>query len=129
MAKRFSTTNSGPSQRQRRAGELVRHVLAEVMQRGEVHDAEMPNVSITVTEVKMSPDLRNATVFCTALGKVDPTEAIKALNRAAPKIRGVLGRKIELKFTPQLFFRADESFAEAARIEALLRGAGQNGHD
>lgn len=120
MAKRFSSTTPGPTQRQRRAGELVRHVVAEILQRGEVHVDGMPDEPITVSEVKASPDLRNATVYCSVLGRDDAREAVAALNKHAGKIRAVLGTKIDLKFTPALHFSVDESFEEAARIDALL---------
>lgn len=124
MAKRFSSP-SGPSQRQRRAGELIRHVLAEIIQRGEVHDEGMPKEPITISEVKASPDLRNATVYCTVLGRDDASAAVDALNRVAGKIRAVLGTKIDLKFTPALHFSVDTSFGEAARIDDLLAQAGR----
>jgi ribosome-binding factor A len=112
---------TGPSQRQRRAGELIRHVLAEMLARGEVHDTNLPSGSVTISEVRPSPDLKHAVVYCTVLGRDDVSEEIEALNKAAGKIRHVLGRKIDLKFTPSLTFRADESFSEAARINSLLR--------
>ncbi len=119
---RFST-DQGPSQRQRRAGELIRHALAEMLQREEVHDASLPQSPVTITEVRPSPDLKNATVFCSVLGKDDIAGDIAALNTAAPRIRHVLGQKIDLKFTPALVFKADSRFDEAARIDALLNRA------
>ena len=111
-----------PSQRQRRAGELIRHALADMMTRDEVHDDRLRGLSVTFSEVKASPDLRNATVYLTALGGEGTTDAVRALNGAAPAIRRVLGTKIATKFTPELTFRADESFDEAQRIERLLAG-------
>ena len=117
----------GPSQRQLRAGELIRHALADMLTRGEVHDAALDGASVTISEVKASPDLRNATVYCTALGGRGTPEVIKALNDAAPKLRGVLGTKIATKFTPELVFRADESFDEAQRIGSLLSSEGRGG--
>ncbi len=123
MANRFSSTSSaGPSQRQLRAGELIRHALAEILMRGEVHEDGLPGAAMTITEVKASPDLRNATVYFSVLGKDDVADDEAALNAAAGKIRTALGRKITMKFTPQLVFRADGSFEEAARIDALLKG-------
>ncbi|MDI7775547.1 30S ribosome-binding factor RbfA [Asticcacaulis sp. EMRT-3] len=119
----------GPTQRQLRAGELVRHALVEILREYEIHDEELQGVSITVTEVRCSPDLRHATVFVEPLGaglggvtiapeKIGP--AVEALNRHAKFLRGVLGRVIDMKFTPALRFLHDESFNEAARIDALF---------
>lgn len=123
MARRFETpaaSKRGPSQRQLRAGELVRHALAEMLMRGEVHEESLRGLSVTISEVRASPDLRVATVYCTALGGEGTDEAVEALNLAAPRLRGTLGTKIATKFTPELRFRRDESFDEAQRIEALL---------
>ncbi|UDF03557.1 30S ribosome-binding factor RbfA [Asticcacaulis sp. AND118] len=119
----------GPTQRQLRAGELVRHALVEILREEELHDEALQGVSITVTEVRCSPDLRHATVFVEPLGaglggvtipreKIAP--AIEALNRHAKFMRGILGRMIDMKFTPDLRFLHDESFNEAARIDALF---------
>ena len=126
MAKRFSQSR-GPSQRQLRAGELIRHALVDIFQREDLRDPALSNTSITVSEVRASPDLKNATVFCAPLGaSVDASdgtavkEVIKALNRIAPQIRHLLGQKVDLKFTPALSFQNDASFAEASRIDALL---------
>lgn len=112
---------AGPSQRQLRAGELVRHELAEIFARGEVHDAELPAAPVTITEVRMTPDLKQAIAFCAFLGRERFADEIKMLNAAATKVRGHLGRRLTLKYTPVIQFRADESFAEGARIDALLR--------
>ena len=122
MSRHSSASSRGPSQRQLRAGELIRHALAEMFQRDEVHEEGLRGLNVTFSEVKASPDLRNATVFATALGGEGTGDAIDALNRASSKIRGVLGRKIDMKFTPQLVFRADRSFDEARRIDDLLAG-------
>ena len=119
---------AGPSQRQLRAGELIRHALVEVLREEEIHDEALHGVSITVTEVRMSPDLKHATCFVEPLGAgVDaaPTSGhesaiIKALNAHARFLRGQLGRHIDMKFTPDLKFRHDESFDAASRIDALL---------
>ncbi len=119
MSKRFSTSK-GPSQRQLRAGELVRHTLVDILQRGDIALSDLQESSITITEVRCSPDLRQATVFCTVLGGQNVEAAIRALNVVAPKLRGLLGRKIEMKFTPELKFLADKSFDEARRIDELL---------
>ncbi len=119
----------GPTQRQLRAGELVRHALVEILREEEIHDEALDGVSITVTEVRCSPDLRHATVFVeplgAGLGGVTITQdeigpAIAALNKHAKFLRGILGRMIDMKFTPDLRFLHDESFNEAARIDALF---------
>lgn len=119
MPKRFSTSN-GPSQRQLRAGELVRHALVEILQREDLRDPALGGVSVTVSEVRPSPDLRHASVYCSALGGENTAEVVKGLNRVAPYLRGLLGKKIEMKFTPELRFVKDESFDEAERIDELL---------
>jgi len=119
----------GPTQRQLRAGELVRHALVEILREEEIHDDAMHGVSITVTEVRVSPDLRHATVFVEPLGAglggvtIRPDQigpAIEALNKHSKFLRGVLGKMIDMKFTPDLRFLHDESFNEAARIDALF---------
>lgn len=114
----------GPSQRQLRAGELIRHALVEIFQREDLRDPALAGRSITISEVRPSPDLRQATVYCAPLGSSvtgEQTEAvIKALGRVAPHLRHLLGQKVELKYTPQLSFRPDESFNEARRIDELL---------
>ncbi len=124
MAKRFSSSEPGSgktlTQRQLRAGELLRHALAEIFQRNDFRDASLRDVSITVSEVRPSPDLRQATVYCLPLGGRDKDKIMPALKREAPLIRGSLGKKIEMKFTPELHFRLDASFDEADRIDALL---------
>ena len=112
-----------PSQRQLRAGELVRHALSDILAREEFRDPDLKDVIVTVGEVRCSPDLRRANVFVTPLG--DDSEAGRkkladALNRAAAFLRGKLGREIELKFTPELRFIADKSYDEATAIDRLL---------
>ncbi len=111
---------AGPSQRQLRAGELIRHALAEVYREGTPQDPILAEVIITFTEVRMSPDLRHATCFVETLGGVRADQAVIALNHHARYLRGRLGRHIELKFTPALKFRHDESFAEAERMSRLF---------
>ncbi|HUG61455.1 MAG TPA: 30S ribosome-binding factor RbfA [Methylomirabilota bacterium] len=110
-----------PSQRQLRAGELVRHAVAELLSRGEVMDAEVTALMITVPEVRMSPDLRNATVYVTPLAGGDPKTAVKALERNKRWIRGQVAHKVSLKYAPDLVFRFDDRFEESARIDELLR--------
>lgn len=126
MAKRFSS-DRGPSQRQLRAGELIRHALVDIFAREDLRDPALTGISLTVSEVRASPDLKQATVFCAPLGASisaraapDHMGVIAALNRAAPHIRHLLAGKIEMKFTPALTFRDDTSFDEARRIDELL---------
>lgn len=119
MSKRF-TSAKGPSQRQLRAGELLRHALVEIFQREAFREPALVGVSVTVSEVRVSPDLKNASIFASPLGGEHQDEIIKALNHAAPHIRGLLGKKIDLKFTPALKFLSDDTFAEAQKIDALL---------
>ena len=119
MSKRFASSK-GPSQRQLRAGELLRHALVEILQRDSLREPALQGVSITISEVRASPDLKNATVFAAPLGGRDQDEIIAALNRAAPQLRGLLGKKIDMKFTPALKFLPDETFDEARKIDALL---------
>ena len=110
----------GPTQRQLRAGELVRHALVEIMREEDIADPALDGVSVTVTEVRMSPDLRHATVFVEPLGGVNAAEVVAALNRHSRFLRGHLGRSIDLRFTPDLKFLHDESFDEAARMSRLF---------
>ncbi len=110
----------GPTQRQLRAGELVRHALADIFREGILHDEMLASASVTVTEVRLSPDLRHATCFVESLGGANSSEVVAALNRHAKFLRGRLGREIELKFTPDLRFIHDESFEAARKMNALF---------
>ena len=111
----------GPSQRQLRAGELMRHALVDILRAQEITDPDLAGVSVTLTEVRMSPDLRHATVFVEPLGGGEQAKVVvKALNRHHKFLRGRLGHAIDMKFTPALKFLHDESFDEAARISALF---------
>jgi ribosome-binding factor A len=112
---------SGPSQRALRAGELIRHALAEIFSRGDVHDPVLEAHLITVPEVRMSPDLRQATVYVMPLGGRDQKQVIDALNRNKKYLRGEIAHRVNMKFAPDIHFRIDERFAEADRIEKLLR--------
>ena len=111
----------GPSQRQLRVGEALRHALAEVLNRNEILDPELDGVSVTVTQVKPSPDMRYATVYCEPLGGQNAKEIVAALNRHKGFLRGEMGHRITMKFTPELRFVEDESFAEALKIDTILR--------
>lgn len=119
MSNRFSS-KKGPSQRQLRAGELIRHALVEILQREPLRDPALEGVSVTVSEVRTSPDLKQASVYAAPLGGQAQAETIAALNRIAPYLRSLLGKKIQLKFTPALTFRSDETFEEAKKIDELL---------
>jgi ribosome-binding factor A len=119
MKGRFSS-KKGPTQRQLRAGELIRHALAEILQREPLRDPDLQGVSVTVSEVRVSPDMKQARVYAAPLGRSDAEPVIAALNRTGPYLRSLLGKKIQMKFTPALTFLIDETFAEAQKIDALL---------
>src|SRR6202521_3548304 len=110
-----------PSQRALRAGELVRHAMADMLTRGEVHDPVIEGHLITVPEVSMSADLRLATVYVMPLGGRDTDAVLAALERNKKFLRGEIARHVNLKFAPDIRFRIDERFDEAERIEKLLR--------
>jgi ribosome-binding factor A len=113
--------SGGSSQRQLRVGELVRHALAELLARGEVHDPVIEGHLITVPEVRMTADLRLATIYVMPLGGRDGTDVLAALERNKRFLRGEIARHVNLKFAPDIRFRIDERFDEAERIEKLLR--------
>jgi ribosome-binding factor A len=114
-----SSPTRGPSQRQLRVGELLRHALSEVLRDSNIRDPDL-SVPVTITEVRPSPDMRHASVFCQPLGGQNTKTVVDALNRHRGYFRGELGKRIELKFTPELRFLEDTSFAEAERIAKLL---------
>jgi len=111
----------GGSQRQLRVGEQVRHAIAEILAQGSVHDADLEGHIITVPEVRMSPDLKLATIYVMPLGGRNTELVITALDRNKKFLRGEVARRVNLKFAPDLRFRVDERFDEAERIEKLLR--------
>jgi ribosome-binding factor A len=111
----------GGSQRQLRVGELIRHELAEMLTRGDIHDPVIEGHMITVPEVRVSPDLRLATVYVMPLGGRDIDQVVEALDRNKRYVRGEIARRVNLKFAPEIRFRVDERFDEAERIEKLLR--------
>ncbi|KMO18246.1 ribosome-binding factor A [Methylobacterium platani JCM 14648] len=113
--------STGPSQRQQRVAELVRHALAEVLSRGDIQDPVLSQHVITVPEVRMSPDLKLATAYVMPLGGQDERPVIEALERNKKVLRQEVARRVALKFAPDLRFRRDETFDEAARIDRLLR--------
>jgi ribosome-binding factor A len=111
----------GGSQRQLRVGELVRHAIADILAQGSAHDFDLEGQIITVPEVKMSPDLKLATIYVMPLGGRDIDKVIAALNRNKKFLRGEVARRVNLKFAPDIRFRVDDRFDEAERIEKLLR--------
>src|SRR5215211_737886 len=122
MARQKQThRDGGGSQRQLRVGELMRHALAEMLARGDVHDPVLEGHLITVPEVRMSPDLRMATVYVMPLGGKDSKDVLAALDRNKKYLRGEVAHRVNLKFAPDIRFMLDERFDEAERIDKLLR--------
>lgn len=113
--------NNGPSQRQLRVGEQIRHIIAETLQRGHFHDSSLFDHSVTVTEVRVTPDLKHARAFVMSLGGTNMDEIIPALNDEAKTFQREINRQTNLKFTPRVSFVTDDSFAEAGRIEDIIR--------
>jgi ribosome-binding factor A len=123
MNKRDAKSRAGhvPSQRQLRVGEEIRHILADILGRGEFRDPDLQDKIITVTEVRISPDLRNATAFVVPLGGTGAETIMPALRRVSPYLRGILASRLRLRVAPALGFEADTSFDYAQRIGALLQ--------
>ncbi len=109
------------SQRQLRVGEEIRHILAQALERGEMHDSVLDTVPVTVSEVRVSPDMRHATAFVMSLGGLRLEEVLEALRRNAGYLNKLIARKIKMKYTPKLKFLADDSFDEASHIDEVLR--------
>ncbi len=118
--KRERQKSREPSQRQLRVGEELRHALSRLLQRGELRDPALQDVAVTVTEVRMSPDLKNATAYVMPLGGRHVAEVIEGLTRSAGYLRGQLARAVPLRFSPGLTFALDASFDHASRINELL---------
>jgi ribosome-binding factor A len=118
--RREQSAGSG-SQRQLRVGELIRHEVAEMLIRGDIHDPIIQAHMITIPEVRMSPDLRLATIYVMPLGGRDAEQVLEALDRNKRYMRGEIARRVNLKFAPEVRFRLDERFEEAERIEKLLQ--------
>jgi len=114
-------SSHGSSQRQLRVGELVRHALADMLTRGDVHDPVIEGHMITIPEVRVTPDLRLATIYVMPLGGRDAEQVVAAFERHKKYLRAEIARRINLKFAPDIRFRVDDRFAEAERIEKLLR--------
>jgi ribosome-binding factor A len=115
------TGSAGGSQRQLRVGELIRHAMAEMLTRGDVHDPVLESHMITIPEVAVTPDLRLATVYVMPLGGKDTKSVLEALDRNKKFLRGEIAHRVNLKFAPDIRFRIDERFDEAERIDKLLR--------
>lgn len=110
------------SQRQLKVGELLRHALAEMFMRRALHDPLLREVSITVSEVRISPDLHNATAYVSALGGIEDKNAlITRLNKVSPEIRSVVAKSVKLKYAPTIIFRYDDIFEQASHIDNLLK--------
>ena len=123
MPRLTPSSSKPPSQRQLRVAEVIRHAIADALTRGEIIDDVITRHVITVPEVRMSPDLKIATAFIMPLGGQDGPAVIKALATHAKFLRGIISRKINLKFAPNLRFRLDDSFDYATKIDGLLRTA------
>src|ERR1700761_3281507 len=115
--------DQGPSQRQLRVGEEMRHVLARIFQRGELRDPALHDIALTVTEVRVAPDLKRATAFVMPLGGSNTEKVMEGLKRGAPYLRQRIAHEVKLRVAPEITFAIDESFDEASRIDALLRRA------
>ncbi len=123
MGKNRFNDGPGPSQRQLRVGELIRRSLSEVLTRGDVHDEDLQRVSITVGEVRCSPDLKVATAFVLPLGGDDAEGVLAALRRNRAELRRLVNRKLTLKFSPELRFKIDETFDQMDETRRLFSDA------
>ena len=112
---------AGSNQRQLRVGEEIRHALVEILQRGHFRDPDLQDVHVTVTEVRIGPDLKNATAFVVPLGGSEVSIVVAALNRASAYFRGQLARALRLRHVPSIGFEADTSFDYAARMNQLFK--------
>jgi ribosome-binding factor A len=120
VTRKKKSAQSAPTQRQLRVGELIRHKLAEMLARGDIHDDVLASHVITVPEVRLSPDLKLATVYVIPLGGGATEEVLEALERHKRYIRAEVARTINLKFAPDIRFLRDQTFEEASRIDSLL---------
>lgn len=120
MARHHKHDGPGPSQRQLRVGELIRRTLSDVLMRGDIHDPDLNRLSITVGEVRLSPDLKIATAYVMPLGGQGAEEVIELLARNRAELRRIIGRKAGLKFTPDLRFRLDETFDQIDETRRLF---------
>ncbi|MFA5948835.1 MAG: 30S ribosome-binding factor RbfA [Hyphomicrobium sp.] len=120
MTRKKTASTKGPSQRQLRVGELIRHKIAEMLARGEIYDDVLASHVVTITEVRMSPDLRLATAYVMPLGGKDLAPVLEALDRNRKFIRGEIGHAVDLRSAPEVRFREDDTFDEVSRIDRLL---------
>jgi ribosome-binding factor A len=120
MSRSHHSAGSAPSQRMLRVAELVRHAMARMLSRGDINDPVLEKHVITVSRVKMSPDLKLATVYVMPLGGKDEPEVIAALDRHKKFLRGEIAHEVNLKFAPEVRFRIDDSFDNVSRIDAIL---------
>ncbi|MBL1258536.1 MULTISPECIES: 30S ribosome-binding factor RbfA [Methylocystis] len=120
MSRSHHSAGSAPSQRMLRVGELVRHSMARMLARGDINDPVLEKHVVTVARVKMSPDLKLATIFVMPLGGKDEPEVIAALDRHKKFLRGEIAHELNLKFAPDIRFRIDDSFDTVSRIDAIL---------
>jgi ribosome-binding factor A len=118
---RHAEHGAGPSQRQLRVAEEVRHALAAVLARGDFRDPDLAGAHVTVTEVRASPDLKHMTAFVSGLGKDLPEPQMRALRRAAPYLRTQVARSVRLKFAPDLHFQPDTALDYAMQIDRAMR--------
>ncbi|MEQ1705751.1 MAG: 30S ribosome-binding factor RbfA [Rickettsiales bacterium] len=117
----FSDKKSGGGQRNLRVGEEIRHALADIFMRGEVHSMELFGASITVSEVRVSPDLKNSTAFVMPLAGKNKDGLLEALKKSSPEIRHLVSKRVKLRHVPKIFFALDDSYEEAERINNLLK--------
>lgn len=120
MPRNVNQRKQPAGQRQLRVGEEIRHALSSIFMRDEHHEPELTGTSITVSEVRISPDLKNATVFFMPLGGHNRESVLETLKRISPSLRNMVGAKMKLRYTPRLSFQLDNSFDEAGRINHLL---------
>jgi ribosome-binding factor A len=122
MKRRSGHSSSTPTgQRPLRVAERIRHILSDILQRGDLHDPELPRTShITVTGVEIGPDLKHATAYIMPLGGKDADKAAEVLNRASGYLRSIIGHEMDLRYAPKVRFRVDHSFDQVAQVEKLL---------
>ena len=128
MPEHHSPSDGSGGQRPLRVGEALRHALSDILARGDLRDPDLRDISITVTEVRLSPDLRVARAFVTPLGGAESTAVLAALERATPYLRRRLAGLVKLRFAPSLTFALDTRFDHATQVDRLLDGAGQATH-
>jgi ribosome-binding factor A len=120
MSRSHHPSGAAPSQRMLRVAELIRHAMAQMLSRGDINDPVLEKHVVTVSRVKMSPDLKLATVYVMPLGGKDEPEVIAALDRHRKFLRGEIAHEVNLKFAPEIRFRIDDSFDTVSRIDAIL---------